>query len=95
MARPIRSVKALDEFGRTRLSKSFYMRDFLSSEIAAINGLANVPDDPDLAIAAGTPLCTDLLQPLQETFGRVVIRSAYRSAEVNAFGKLTRLIRPH
>lgn len=81
-----RTVKALDEFGRVRLSRTFFMRDFLFSDIAAINGMTNVPDDPDLAIAAGTRLCTDLLEPIQDAFGRIAIRSAYRSPEVNAFG---------
>ncbi len=80
------SVAALNDLGRVRLSKSFFMRDFLFSEIAAVHGFANVPDDPDMAIAAGTRLCTDLLEPLQDTFGRIAIRSAYRSREVNAFG---------
>jgi hypothetical protein len=62
------------------------MRDFLHSEIAAINGMTNLPDDPDLAIAAGRKLCEHLLEPLQATFGRLAIRSAYRSPEVNADG---------
>ena len=80
------SVAALTEFGRTRLSKTFFMRDFLFSDIAAIHGLSNIPDDPDLAIAAGTRLCTDVLEPLQDVFGRVAVRSAYRSREVNGLG---------
>ncbi|MFD1254005.1 hypothetical protein DEVEQU_02632 [Devosia equisanguinis] len=80
------SVRTLEEFGRVRLSDSFFMRDFLYSEIAVINGFANLPDDPDLAIAAGTKLCEDLLEPLQQHFGRISIRSAYRSPEVNGFG---------
>ena len=80
------SVAALADFGRVRLSKSFFMRDFLFSDIAAIHGFANVPDDPDLAIAAGTRLCEELLEPLQDRFGRIAIRSAYRSCEVNGFG---------
>lgn len=77
---------ASEELGRQRLSGSFLMRDFLYSEIAAIHGLNNAPDDPDLAIAAGTRLCEELLEPLQDSFGRIAIRSAYRSEEVNAFG---------
>jgi hypothetical protein len=81
-----KSVQALTELGRVRLSKSFFMRDMLYSEIAAVHGLLNVPDDPDLAIAAGTRLCQDLLEPLQERWGRIAIRSAYRSPEVNGFG---------
>lgn len=80
------SVDALTNLGRVRLSKSFFMRDMLQSEIAQVHGLLNAPDDPDLAIAAGTRLCTDLLEPLQDKFGRLAIRSAYRSAEVNALG---------
>src|SRR5690606_40796773 len=37
-------------------------------------------------IAAGMRLCEELLEPLQDAFGRIAIRSAYRSAEVNGFG---------
>jgi hypothetical protein len=62
------------------------MCDFLHSEIAAMTGMRNLPDDPDLAIAAGRKLCEHLLEPLQATFGRLAIRSAYRSPEVNAYG---------
>ncbi len=81
-----KTVEALTELGRVRLSKSFFMRDMLHSEIAQVHGLLNVPDDADLAIAAGTRLCEELLEPLQERFGRLAIRSAYRSREVNALG---------
>lgn len=80
------SVQSLADFGRTRLSKSFFMRDFLFSEIATLHGFANIPDDPDLAIAAGTRLCEELLEPIQDAFGRIAVRSAYRSPEVNGFG---------
>lgn len=83
--RPPKSVATLTELGRVRLSKSFFMRDMLYSEVAALHGLANIPDDPDLAIAAGTRLCEDLLEPLQDRWGRLAIRSAYRSCEVNGF----------
>lgn len=79
-------MRALEELGRVRLSPSFFMRDFLHSEIAAFYGIENVPDDPELAIQAGSRLCEELLEPLQATFGRLAIRSAYRSAAVNAFG---------
>lgn len=81
-----RSMKALEELGRVRLSQSFFMRDFLHSEIASLYGMSNIPDDPDLAIAAGTQLCAEVLEPLAARFGRISIRSAYRSSEVNAFG---------
>lgn len=80
------SVGTLEDFGRERLSKSFFMRDFLYSDIALIHGFQNIPGDPDLAIAAGKRLCEEILEPLQDSFGRIAIRSAYRSAEVNDFG---------
>jgi len=85
------SVKALEEFGRERLSKSFFMRDFLYSDISMIAQIPNIPDDPDLAIAAGSKLCTDLLEPLQDRFGRLAIRSAYRSCAVNEYGNVNKL----
>jgi hypothetical protein len=86
-----KTVRAAEEFSRIRLSHSFFMRDFLFSEIAAIERMSNLPDDPDLAVAAGRALCENLLEPLQATFGRLAIRSAYRSPEVNAFGCRNRL----
>jgi hypothetical protein len=46
----------------------------------------NIPDDPDLAIEAGRRLCSDLLEPLNATFGRIAIRSAFRSVTLNGFG---------
>jgi len=84
------SMQGLENFGRTRLSPSFFMRDFMYSEIADYYGVPNVPDDPDLAIAAGRQLCTELLEPLQRTFGRIAIRSGFRSARVTAFGNARR-----
>jgi hypothetical protein len=51
------SVRSLEELGRVRLSASFFMRDFLHSEIADFHGIPNIPDAPDLAIAAGRKLC--------------------------------------
>jgi hypothetical protein len=85
------SVTALEDLGRTRLSKSFFMREFLYSEISNVHGIPNIPDDPELAIAAGKRLCEELLEPLQETFGRISIRSAYRSPAVNAYGNQHKL----
>ena len=80
------SVRGLEELGRVRLSPSFYLRDFLYSEIANFCAIPNLPDNPDLAIAAGSRLCAELLEPLQATFGRIAVRSAYRAPAVNAFG---------
>ena len=79
------SVVTADNLGRVRLSQHFWMREFLYSEVANFHGIPNLPDDPDLAIAAGMRLCEDLLEPLQRTFGKVLIRSAYRSPAVNGF----------
>ena len=80
------SMKALEELGRVRLSEHFFMREMLYSEIANFHGIPNVPDDPDLAVAAGTRLCEELLEPLHATFGHVTIRSAFRSVAVNTCG---------
>ncbi|MAC82218.1 MAG: hypothetical protein CML66_29680 [Rhodobacteraceae bacterium] len=77
---------SLETLGRVRLSRHFYMRDFLGSEIGNFHQVQNIPDDPDLAIACGRELCETLLDPLEETFGRIAVRSGYRSARLNAFG---------
>jgi hypothetical protein len=86
-----KSVQALENFGRVRLSRNFFMRDFLYSEIANFYGVQNIPEDPDLAIEVGKELCSQLLEPLQGTFGRVTIRSAYRSRAVNQLGNERKL----
>lgn len=57
------SVKTLETFGRVRLSKSFFMRDFLYSEISQIEGIPNIPDNPNLAIEVGKALCEQVLEP--------------------------------
>lgn len=80
------SMKSLEDLGRVRLSKNFFLRDFLHSEIAEFYRIPNIPDDPELAIEAGRKLCEELLEPLEATFGRLHIRSAYRNRAVNAFG---------
>jgi hypothetical protein len=82
---------SLETFGRVRLSKHFYMRDFLYSEIGSFHGVPNLPRDPDLTIETGRALCTELLDPLEETFGRLAIRSGYRSAQLNQFGNENKL----
>ena len=79
------SVTALTELGRVRLSEHFYMREMLYSEVANFHGLANIPDDPDLAIGVGRRLCEEILEPLYRAFGHVTVRSAFRSERVNGF----------
>ena len=85
------SVKALEDFGRVRLSKTFFMRDFLYSEISQMERIPNLPDEPDLAIETGKKLCGLVLEPIQDKFGRINIRSAFRSQAVNARGNQKQL----
>lgn len=82
------TYSGLDRLGCVRLSKNFHMREFLYSEIAVQYGLRNVPDQAGVAraIEAGSQLCELLLEPLQAQFGRVHVRSGYRSRAVNAAG---------
>jgi len=76
-------LATLDKLGRVQLSKSFFMREFLYSEISQIHGIQNIPDDPNLAIKAGKHLCENILEPLQDQLGRISVRSAYRSCDLN------------
>lgn len=80
------SMRGLEALGRERLSRFFFMRDFLYSETANFHALPNIPSDPDLALAAGRELCTQLLDPIVETFGPIHLRSSFRAAEVNDYG---------
>ncbi|KNG94415.1 hypothetical protein [Pseudaestuariivita atlantica] len=82
---------SLETLGRVRLSRHFYFRDFLYSEIGNIHRIPNIPEDPNLAIAHGRRLCEELLDPLTETFGRIAVRSGYRSPSLNAFGNREKL----
>jgi hypothetical protein len=82
---------SLETLGRVRLSRHFYMREFLYSEIANFYGLQNIPEDPDLAIENGRQFCMQILDPLEDTFGRVALRSGYRSPSLNRFGNENRL----
>lgn len=41
-------LKALEELGRVQLSKSFFMREFLYSEISQIENLSNIPENQNL-----------------------------------------------
>lgn len=85
------SMWSLETFGRVRLSKYFYMREFMYSEISGFHGRPNIPENPDLVIENGRAFCTTLLDPLEETFGRVALRSGYRSPDLNRYGNENRL----
>lgn len=80
------SLPTLEKLGREQLSRHFFMRNFLYSEIGAFHGIRNIPEDPNLAVEAGRALAQALLEPLVETFGPIEVRSAYRAPEVNDFG---------
>lgn len=86
-----RSMRGLENLGRVRLSRYFFMRDFLYSEIANMHELSNIPEDPDRAIENGRAFCQTLMDPLEETFGRIAVRSGYRSPSLNRFGNENRL----
>ena len=79
------TVEALTELGRVRLSKNFFMRDMLYSEVSNVHGIPNIPEDFELAVAVGKKLCTEILEPLHDRFGHVSIRSAYRSPALNKY----------
>ena len=81
-----KTVKSLEDLGRIRLSDSFFMRDFMYSEISQIEGIPNIPEYPDVAIEAGSNLCQHILEPIQKKLGRISIRSGYRSTLVNNKG---------
>lgn len=85
------SMWSLETFGRQRLSKYFFMRDFMFSEISGFHGRPNIPDHPDLALENGRAFCTALMDPLEETFGRIAVRSGYRSADLNRYGNENKL----
>ncbi|MFY0691484.1 MAG: hypothetical protein JXR14_06110 [Paracoccaceae bacterium] len=79
------ALQAHQDLGQIQLSESFYMRDFLASNIADFFGLPNIPENPDLAIRAAARLSQDLLEPLQARHGTITIRAAYRSPLVHGF----------
>ena len=66
--------------------KSFFMRDFLFSETASALGISNLPTDKELAVKAGKGLCDSVLEPIQDVWGRIHVRSAFRSQNVNQTG---------
>jgi hypothetical protein len=84
--RKVTSLDLLEKLGKTRLSRHFFARDFLYSEIGNFHAIPNLPQDCALFLAAGRAFCQNLLDPLVETFGPLAVRSAYRSPVVNRFG---------
>ena len=81
----------LEKIGRIQLSENFFMREFLYSEIAIAHNINNLPGDLDKAIESGTQLCEKILEPMQKSWGRINIRSGYRSCAVNEFGNKNKM----
>jgi hypothetical protein len=42
------SMWGLETFGRQRLSRYYFMRDFMYSEISGFHGRTNIPENPEL-----------------------------------------------
>ena len=80
------SVDTLENLGRIKLSKTFVIWDCLYSEISQIERIPNLPNNPELAVEVGRHLCEEVLEPIQDRHGRIAIRSAYRSRNVNDVG---------
>ena len=64
-----------------KLSNNFSLHELTKSEAAARTGMSNAPTE--LVIEKLQDLVDNVLQPLRDTFGAIVITSGYRSPEVN------------
>lgn len=74
--------KKYERLSRTRLSKNFILRDFLFSTEAAVCGHSNYPtDNVDQVIASGRLLCSKVLEPILERFGRFAITFGYQGRD--------------
>jgi zinc D-Ala-D-Ala carboxypeptidase len=64
-----------------QLTANFYLNEFLISQTASRLGIDNTP--PDHAINNIRLLCENILQPLRDNYGPVVVTSGYRCPELN------------
>lgn len=80
----------LEDIGRIQLSENFFLREFLYSEVAISHGIINKPENLDTAVEAGESLCQKVLEPIQDAFGRIHIRSGFRSSAVNEVGNVNK-----
>ena len=65
-----------------RLSKHFTLEEMTKSQIAARNGLANIPGPGEVKNLEN--VCYEILEPVRAKFGKpVLINSAFRALEVN------------
>jgi zinc D-Ala-D-Ala carboxypeptidase len=64
-----------------KLSANFSLNELTKSEFATRNGISNTASP--LVIEKLQALTDNILQPLRDKFGPVIVTSAYRSPEVN------------
>lgn len=72
----------MTEHQRRHLSPHFILYEFTRSGIAYEQGIKNEPGLKERN--ALTDLCNNILEPLRQQFGPIVISSGYRSPQVNA-----------
>jgi len=64
-----------------KISKNFTLKEFEKSQAALRLGISN--SIPQELIPSITALATNVLQPVRDAFGPVIITSGYRSPELN------------
>ena len=64
-----------------KLSANFSLSELTKSETGARNGISNTPSP--LVIEKLQALTDNILQPLRDKFGPVIVTSGYRSVEIN------------
>ncbi len=64
-----------------QLSNNFTLNEFLISQTASRLGIDNTP--PEFVIENLKALCHNILQPLRDNYGPVVVTSGYRCPELN------------
>ena len=64
-----------------RLTDNFSLEELTKSQVALRNGLLNVPSTEQVANLQR--LCSEILQPLRDYVGPIVVNSGFRSPEVN------------
>lgn len=65
-----------------RLSRNFFLHEFLKSQTATRSGIDMTP--PDAVVASLRRLCTTILQPLRDDIGSGIhVTSGYRPAQLN------------
>ena len=74
-----------------RLSENFFLRDFLHSEIADFYGCRTFRTIRNWRSPPARDCAKNCWSRLQRTFGRLHIRSGYRSRAVNEFGNRNKL----